>query len=106
MITCLLALICSIIGSIELYLAIQKGMEGELISQRDYYLLSVDIFKTLSLCKEHRPIPSKEYLDKCYNNYCKLMESSNALAKKVEDKLCPLPIGNGKESNIEFTNIV
>jgi hypothetical protein len=34
------------------------------------------------------------------------MESSNALAKKVEDKLCPLPIGNGKESNIEFTNIV
>jgi hypothetical protein len=90
--TCLLALVCSIIGSIELYLAIQKGMESELISQRDYYLLSVDIFKTLSLAKEHRPIPAKEYLEKCYNTYCKLMESSNALAKKVEDKLCPLPL--------------
>jgi hypothetical protein len=92
-ITCLLALICSIIGSIELYLAIQKGMESELISQRDYYLLSVDIFKTLSLGKEHRPIPAKEYLEKCYNTYCKLMESSNALAKRLEDKLCPLPNG-------------
>jgi len=90
MITCLLALVCSIIGSIELYLAIQKGMEDELISQRDYYLLSVDIFKTLSLIKEHRPIPAKEYLDKCYNIYCKLTESSNALAKKLVDKLCPV----------------
>jgi hypothetical protein len=92
MITCLLALVCSIIGSIELYLAIQKSMENELISQRDYYLLSVDIFKTLSLAKEHRPIPAKEYLDKCYNTYCKLIENSDTLAKRVEDKLCPLPI--------------
>jgi hypothetical protein len=57
-------------------------MESELISQRDYYLLSVDIFKILSLGKEHRPIPAKEYLEKCYNTYCKLMESSNALAKR------------------------
>ena len=91
MITCLLALSCSIIGSIELYLSIQKGMEAELISQRDFYLLSVDIFKTLSLVKEHRPVPAKEYLDKCYNTYCKLIESSNAIASKLEDKLCPLP---------------
>jgi len=90
-ITCLLALTCSIIGSIELYLSIQKGMEAELVSQRDFYILSVDIYKTLALVKEHRPIPAKEYLDKCYNSYCKLIESSNAIASKIEDKLCPLP---------------
>ena len=35
---------------------------------------------------------NKEYLDKIYGTYCKLMESSNAVAKKVEDKLCPLPV--------------
>ena len=107
-ITCLLALVCSIIGSIELYLTIQKSMESELISQRDYYLLSVDIFKTLSLAKEHRPIPAKEYLDKCYNIYCKLVESSNALPKKVEDKLCPLPITTrlvNSESEVELNNL-
>ena len=96
--TCLLALICSIIGSIELYLTIQKSMENELISQRDYYLLGVDIYKTLSLSKPHRPIPAKEYLDKCYNTYCKLMESSDALAKKLEDKLCPLPLQSALSS--------
>ena len=107
-ITCLLALVCSIIGSIELYLTIQKSMESELISQRDYYLLSVDIFKTLSLAKEHRPIPAKEYLDKCYNIYCKLIESSNALPKKVEDKLSPLPsslVIVNSESEVELNNL-
>lgn len=90
-ITCLLALTCSIIGSIELYLAIQKGMESEMISQREYYLLGVDIYKTLALAKEHRPLPAKEYLEHMYSEYCKLFESSNAVARRLEDKLCPIP---------------
>jgi hypothetical protein len=94
MTTCLLALVCSIIGSIELYLAIQKGMENELISQREYYLLGVDIFKTLSLQKNHRPMPAKDYLEKQYSVYCKLVENSNTLAKKLVDKLAPLPKTN------------
>jgi hypothetical protein len=91
MITCLLALICSIIGSIELYLAIQKSMENEMNSQRDYYLMSVDIYKTLSLSREHRPIPAKDYLEKQYNSYCKLIENSNAVMKRLDDRLAPLP---------------
>lgn len=91
MVTCLLALICSIIGSIELYLAIQKSMENEMNSQRDYYLMSVDIYKTLSLSREHRPIPAKDYLEKQYNSYCKLIENSNAVMKRLDDRLAPLP---------------
>jgi len=91
MVTCLLALICSIIGSIELYLAIQKSMENELNSQRDYYLMSVDIYKTLSLSREHRPIPAKDYLEKQYNSYCKLIENSNTVMKRLDDRLAPLP---------------
>ena len=89
--TCLLALVCSIIGSIELYLAIQKGMENELVVSKDYYILSVDIYKTLTLSKNHRPIPAKDYLDKKYNDYIKLFENSNLLAKELTDKLNPLP---------------
>jgi hypothetical protein len=91
MTTCLLALICSIIGSIELYLAIQKSMENELGVSKEYYLLSIDIYKTLSLASVHRPIPAKEYLEKKYNEFVKLMENSNLLSKKLEDKLAPLP---------------
>jgi hypothetical protein len=118
MTTCLLALICSIIGSIELYLTIQKSMENELAVSKEYYLLSIDIYKTLSLASAHRPIPAKEYLEKKYNEFVKLMENSNLLSKKLEDKLAPLPpalqvsppstplhivvngLGDGEETNI------
>lgn len=87
MINCLLALFCSVIGSIELYLGIQKKSEGELIASRDYYLLSIDIQKTLLLERGKRPVPAKEYLEKCYNSYVKLFENSNVLHKNIHDKL-------------------
>jgi len=91
MMTCLLALVCSIIGSIELYLSIQKSMENELLASKDYYILSIDIYKTLILSEEHRPIPAKEYLEKKYEEYVKLFENSNLLTKKMIDGLNPLP---------------
>jgi hypothetical protein len=92
MMTCLLALLCSIVGSVELYLTIQKSMENEVTASKDYYILSIDIYKTLSLGKEHRPMPAKEYLDTKYNEYVKLYENSNLLEIKIIDKLNPLPI--------------
>ena len=88
--TSLIALTCGIIGSIELYLGIQKRLEGDLISQRDYYLLSIDIFKTLKLNPSNRPVPAKDYLEKTYNIYTKLIESSDTLARKVDDSLIPI----------------
>lgn len=89
--TCLLALICSIIGSIELYLSIQKQLDNELIISKDYYILAIDIFKTLSLRSEIRPIPSKEYLEKKYEEYIKLIENSSLLEFRITDALAPIP---------------
>ena len=88
--TSLIALICGIIGSIELFFGIQRRLESDMIAQRDYYLLSVDIFKTLSLAKHNRPIPAKDYLEKSYNTYQKLIESSHTLARRIDDQLIPL----------------
>ena len=88
----LIALTCGIIGSIELYFGIQKRLENDMISQRDYYLLGIDIFKTLSLDRANRPIPSKDYLEKSYNIYTKLIESSATLAKVKGDKLIPIEL--------------
>lgn len=101
MMTCLLALSCSIIGSIELYLSIQKQMESELLNSKEFYLLSIDIFKTLNLSKEHRPIPAKEYLEKIYSHYCKIIENSNLLVKKINDKLISI-----NDINIQSTNSI
>jgi hypothetical protein len=91
-ITCILSLICSVIGSIELFLAIQKRVESELISSREYYLLSIDIKKTLLLSPEHRPVPAKDYLEKIYSNYIKLTEQSNLVRKGLKDELVDIPV--------------
>jgi hypothetical protein len=100
--TSLIALTCGIIGSIELYLGIQKKLENDLISQRDYYLLSVDIFKTLSLKRDNRPIPAKDYLEKVYNVYTKLIESSETLLKKIDDKLVPIDLHVNLSVNVNL----
>jgi hypothetical protein len=88
----LIALLCGIIGSIELYLKKNTRMEADLISYTQFYLLSVEIYKTLSLLKENRPIPAKEYLQKIFNEYTKLIESSNPLETTITDKLLPIEL--------------
>jgi hypothetical protein len=99
--TSLIALLCGIIGAIELFFGIQKRLENDMISQRDYYILSVDIFKTLSLAKHNRPIPAKDYLEKSYNTYRGLIESSNTLARRIDDQLLPLALGEPPHVELE-----
>jgi len=102
--TSLIALTCGIIGSIELYFGIQKRLENDMISQRDYYLLSVDIFKTLSLNRENRPVPAKDFLEKSYNTYTKLIESSSALSRVKGDKLIPIDFNINDINDINDSN--
>lgn len=103
--TSLIALTCGIIGSIELYLGIQKRLENDMISQRDYYLLGVDIYKTLSLNKNNRPIPAKDFLEKSYNTYTKLIESSSTLARVKGDKLIQIELNLDSEENIVISPV-
>jgi len=91
-ITCLLALFCGIIGSIELFLGIQQQMENELNCSKDFYLLAIDIYKILSLLPTNRNIDGKTYLDEKYQIYIKLVENSALLRKKINDSLTPTPI--------------
>ena len=99
----LIALTCGIIGSVELYFGIQKRLENDMISARDYYLLSVDIFKTLSLDRTNRPIPAKDFLEKSYNTYTKLIESSSALSRVKGDKLIPIDLVINDNDDIVIT---
>ena len=88
---CLLALLCGIIGSIELFLGIQTSMETEMAASKDFYLLSVNIFRTLSLERSHRGHPGKAYLEEVYTHYSKLFETSALIQTKMEDKLAAIP---------------
>jgi hypothetical protein len=78
-VVCMLSLICGIIGSIELYLSLQKQMENDHDASKSFYLLSITIFQILSLEKENRHVDSKTFLDSCINEYKKLVENSNLI---------------------------
>lgn len=86
-VTCLIGLFVGILNSMELFLSISQIMESELTHSRDFYLLSVDIFKTLSLKREHRPVAGPAYLDDKYGMYCKLVENSILVDKVLSDHL-------------------
>jgi len=109
-ITCLLSLTCGIIGSIELFLAIQSRMENELMASKDYYILSIEIFKVLQLDRENRSIKGKTFLEASYGTYVKLIENSNIIDRKISDRLTniekntkymhDLKIGNSLDDSI------
>jgi hypothetical protein len=92
--TCFIGLTVGILNSIELFLSIQSTMEKSLSNSKDFYLLSIDIKKTLLLYRDHRQITGKEYLDEKYMEYCKLIETSELINKNINDRLLPIEMGN------------
>lgn len=89
LICCIISLVCGVISSVELFLSIQSTMENELIASKDFYLLSVDIFKILSLEPGTRMINGKVYLDETYQTYCKLIENSNIVSAEMKNMIEP-----------------
>ena len=105
LITCLIGLFIGIINSIELFLAIQTTMENELKISKEFYLLSVDIFKVLMLKRHNRGDKgSKLYLEEKYNIYCKLVENSVLVNTSIIDKLVPIEINNSKNIQHKLKN--
>ena len=89
------------LGSKALFIKIGISLLISLVflyALRPYYLLSVEIYKTLTLLRDNRPIPAREYLQKIFNEYTKLIESSNPLETAITDKL--LPVDMDKPNNI------
>lgn len=94
--TSLISLTCGIIGSIELFLSIQTQMENELLKSKEYYLLSIDIYKVLCLERANRHIDGIPFLDEKFATYEKLIENSNVINQKITDSLAPLPVRGTK----------
>jgi len=94
-----IALICSImslfvglLGSVELYLQLQKRMENELDNSKQYYLNAIDIYKVIKLELRNRNGDGKTYLEERYSIYRKLIESSNLVLENstLSDSLIPM----------------
>ena len=87
-IICCLNLVITILSSIEMFLGIQKSIENHFTLQRDFYLLSIDIFKNLELKRENRKHKGIDYLETVTQEYNRLFEMSSL--QHIKDKLTPL----------------
>jgi hypothetical protein len=87
LITMFISLLVGIIGSIEMFYQYSKQMEVELSGSKDFYILSCDIYKWLSLEQSNRVSSPKEFLNESYTRYIKLIEVSITLKKRIDDKL-------------------
>ena len=110
MIVCIISLLCGIIGSIELFFSLQKQMETDLEASKSFYILSISIYKMLSLEIPNRCGDSRIFLEETFNEYTKLIGNSNVIEKKILDNLTPIPLtidnllGNSNSSNIYMNN--
>jgi hypothetical protein len=87
-VNCLLSLISAIICSIELYIGLQKRIENELFSYRNYYLLSVKINNCLKLEREHRKnLSGTDFLTEIETEYKQLFTDSLISNQTINDKL-------------------
>ncbi len=89
--TCGLALVVSILNSIELFLKITDTMEQENECSKSFYSLAVNIKKTRMLERSRRQQEGAVYLEKTYSQYMTLMEKSNLLSGSIKDKFMDLP---------------
>ena len=87
-IICGINLILTIISSVEMFLNIQKQIENNFILQRDFYLLSIDIYKHLQLNRLNRNMKGIEFLNKCFDEYNRLFQLSTL--QNIKDSLTPL----------------
>jgi len=92
----IISLVCGLLTSIELFLNIQKKMENDFSSHKDFYRLTIDIYKIISLNETDRKVDGKTFLDQKYSEYEKLIESSNIVNNDfIFDTLsCQIPIVN------------
>jgi hypothetical protein len=91
LICCFISLVAGLIGSIELFLQIQKNMEIDLLNAKEFYIISIDISKILDLDKSNRHCNPHEYCNEKFANYSKLLENS-IIDKKTHDDLISISL--------------
>ena len=89
---CFISLVAGLIGSIELFLQIQKNMEVDLLNAKEFYLNAIDISKILQLVPINRGVDGTTYLNEKFNNYSKLVESSVIVDKATHDNIISLSL--------------
>lgn len=76
-ITSMISLVCGIITGIEMFMKYQDKMVLELNTHRDYYKISIEIYKVISIDRNMRDGNGTTYLDAKFSEYEKIKSRSN-----------------------------
>ena len=82
-ITTSISMAITILSSIKLYLNLSNGINDEIQLSKAYYILSINIFKQVSL----KQGDAKIFLEESFNEYSKLTEQSSILHKNIHKDL-------------------
>ncbi len=93
---CLISLVCGIIVSVELFLQVQSRMDQSNSLSKDFYIISTDIFKTLSLERENRRCDPFAYMEEKFSDFSKFKSSSELLSVHLRDELETVPLDRTK----------
>ena len=89
--TCLIGMIISILTATELYLNISADMEMHLKCSKEYYAISVEIYKTLHLPYSQRSEAGVSFLNKKYSAYLNLKKTSTLMTRRIYDTVSNTP---------------
>ena len=110
-ITSVLSLVVGIISGIEMFMKYQDKMETELTTHKEYYKLSVEIYKMISIDRAYRKVSGKDFLEEKFNEYQKIKSHSRPEepSELVYDILADLDElflykRQSKNNNIGWTN--
>lgn len=98
-----ISMFVTIATSVKLYLNITSNLNQEISLSREYYVLSIDIYKNLNLPLDIRPDPI-QYLNECYSQYVKLIEQSTLNNKIKKDELLKVEICDEDSDTMSSTS--
>lgn len=103
-VSCGISMVITIISSIELYMRIIDQLEVNRDLSVKYKVLSLDIYKILSLPIDQRGIDTLVYLNEAYSSYIKLIESSDIMQIGSKDNLLHIAYDDESCSSIILTD--
>jgi len=89
----------AVLTSVKLWLGLTKQITEEVSLSKDYYILSIEIFKVLGLNEADRNCDALQFLNTCYGTYKALVESSTLL-KLRKDELLRIDIEYSDTSSV------
>jgi len=94
-----ISMFIAVLTSVKLWLGLTKQITEEVSLSKDYYILSIEIFKVLALSEADRSCDALQFMNTCYGTYKALVESSTLL-KLRRDKLLRIDIDCSDTSSV------